>query len=68
MPTFYLIGKQDYHVDPYILRNAIARWYFMTSLTGRYTSSPETAMDQDLARFARRTHRRRVRGIWGSYR
>ena len=28
----------------------MARWFFMISLTGRYTNSPETVMEQDLAR------------------
>ncbi len=48
--AMYLIGKNDFHVDGYSLRNLIARWFFMTSLTGRYTASPESAMEQDLAR------------------
>lgn len=48
--VFYLIGKQDFHVDHYTLRNLIARWFFMASMTGRYTGSPETVMEQDLAR------------------
>lgn len=48
--VFFLIGKHDFQVDAYRLRNVIARWYFMTSLTGRYTGSPETVMEQDLAR------------------
>lgn len=48
--VFYLIGKQDFHVDHYALRNLIARWFFMASMTGRYTGSPETVMEQDLAR------------------
>jgi hypothetical protein len=48
--VFFLIGKRDYKVDSYLLRNVIARWFFMTSLTGRYTGSPETVMEQDLAR------------------
>ena len=48
--TFFAIGKRDYHVDDYALRNVIARWFFMTALTGRYTGSPETVMEQDLAR------------------
>jgi hypothetical protein len=48
--TFFVIGKRDYHVDDYALRNVIARWFFMTALTGRYTGSPETVMEQDLAR------------------
>lgn len=48
--VFYLIGKRDFGVDAYRLRNVIARWYFMVALTGRYTGSPESAMEQDLAR------------------
>jgi len=47
--AMYLIGKQDYGLDEYTLRNVMARWYFMTALTGRYTSSPETVMERDLA-------------------
>jgi hypothetical protein len=48
--TLFLIGKRDYKIDDYTLRNVIARWFFMVTLTGRYTSSPETVMEQDLAR------------------
>ncbi|MEZ4680540.1 MAG: DUF262 domain-containing protein [Caldilineaceae bacterium] len=48
--VFYLIGKRDFGVNAYTLRNVIARWYFMVALTGRYTGSPESAMEQDLAR------------------
>lgn len=47
---FYLVGKRDYKVDNYTLRQVIARWFFMSALTGRYTGSPETVMEQDLAR------------------
>jgi hypothetical protein len=47
--ALYLIGKRDYGVEPHTLREAIARWFFMVSLTGRYTASPETRMEQDLA-------------------
>lgn len=47
--VFYLIGKQDYKVDAYTLREVIAQWFFMSSLTGRYSSSPESRMEQDLA-------------------
>jgi hypothetical protein len=48
--ALYLIGKRDFGVDHHRLRGVIARWFFMTSLTGRYTNSPETVMEQDLAR------------------
>jgi hypothetical protein len=48
--AFFLIGKCDYSVDHYTLRNVIARWFFMTSLTGRYSGSFESVMEQDLNR------------------
>lgn len=48
--VMYLIGKRDYGVNPFELRNATARWFFMTTLTGRYTGSPESVMEEDLAR------------------
>ncbi|KRT35075.1 GmrSD restriction endonuclease domain-containing protein [Acetomicrobium hydrogeniformans] len=47
--AMWLIGKMDYCVDPYYLREVMARWFFMVALTGRYTSSPEGRMEQDLA-------------------
>jgi len=47
--ALWLIGKRDFGVDPYSLREVMARWFFMASLTGRYTSSPESRMEQDLA-------------------
>jgi len=46
----FLIGKCDLRLDLYELRNAIARWYFMNSLTGRYTGSFESVMEADLTR------------------
>jgi len=47
----YLMGRTEYGVDEFRLRNIIARWFFMSSLTGRFTGSPESAMEFDLARF-----------------
>lgn len=49
--TLYLIGRSEYQVDEFKLRNMIAQWFFMSSLTSRYTGSPETAMEADLTRF-----------------
>lgn len=46
----YLIGKNEYYVPHDALRNVIARWVFMSSLTGRYTSSPESVLEADLRR------------------
>ena len=42
-------------MDLTTLRNLAARWFFMSSLTGRYASSPETRMDQDLAMLRNQT-------------
>jgi hypothetical protein len=45
----YLIGRIHYKVDPFVLKQMIAQWFFMSSLTARYTGgSPETAMERDL--------------------
>ena len=47
----YLLGRTEYGVEEFRLRRVIARWFFMASLTGRFTGSPESAMEFDLARF-----------------
>ena len=49
--VLYLLGRYDFGVDSHALRSIIARWFFMSSLTGRYTDSPESQMESDLARF-----------------
>jgi hypothetical protein len=48
--AFYLIGRIRFHVPEHQLQKVIGRWFFATSLTGRYTTSPETVMDGDLNR------------------
>ncbi|MDO9230046.1 MAG: DUF262 domain-containing protein [Syntrophales bacterium] len=48
--VMFLIGKYDFKMDLYGLRNLVARWFFMTTLTARYSASPETTMESDLAR------------------
>ena len=47
----YLMGRTEYGVEEYRLRRLIARWFFMSAITGRYTGSPESQMEFDLARF-----------------
>ena len=49
---FYLVAHQEHDLDHKTLREAIAQWYFMTSLTGRYTGSFESQVEQDLHRIA----------------
>jgi len=51
----FLIGRHEYRVGQAQLREAIARWFFMSSLTGRYTGSPETILEADLRRFSEAT-------------
>jgi hypothetical protein len=48
--VFYLIGKYDYKVEAFQLRNVIARWFFFNSLTSRYASGAETTMEEDLSK------------------
>lgn len=50
--ALWLIGLTRFKVDKATLSNLMARWFFMAQTTGRYTSSPETSMERDLARFA----------------
>jgi hypothetical protein len=47
----YIIGRTEYKAPEHELRKTITRWFFMSSLTGRFTGSPESAMEFDLARF-----------------
>jgi hypothetical protein len=47
----YLLGRTEYRIEESRLRHVIARWFFMSSLTARYSSSPESKMEFDLARF-----------------
>lgn len=47
--ALWLIGKHEFHVDDFSLRKIMAQWFFMASLTGRYTESPESRMEEDLA-------------------
>lgn len=47
--VLYLIGLRDYGVDRVTMRQTIAEFFFMASLTGRYTNSPETRFESDLS-------------------
>lgn len=50
--ALWLIGLTRFGVDRTTLRDLMARWFFMSQTTGRYTNSPETKIEEDLARFA----------------
>lgn len=47
--ALYLLGRTAFKVEEHELRRAIAQWLFMSNLTGRYTNSPESQMEFDLA-------------------
>ena len=46
----YLLGRTELKFDEPVLRRLIAKWFFVTAMTGRFTSSPESKMEADLAR------------------
>ena len=48
--AFYLIGKTRFNFAEHELQRLIGRWFFTASVTGRYTNSPETAVEADLNR------------------
>ena len=48
--TLYLLLLNDETIEKTKVKNYVQRWYVMSTLTGRYISSPETAMDHDLRR------------------
>lgn len=48
--VLYLIARIDLKVPPATLSQVIGRWFFMASVTSRYTGgSPESLMERDLA-------------------
>jgi len=47
--TLYLIGRTEFRTPEHTLRKSIAQWFFMSAVTGRYTASPESRMESDLA-------------------
>ena len=54
--ALWLIGLTRFGVDRTRLRDLMARWFFMSQTTGRYTNSPETRIEEDLARLGEVTN------------
>jgi len=48
--SLFLIGRINYGVSVQELRRTIGRWFAFVSVTGRYSGSPESIMEEDLAR------------------
>lgn len=52
--TLYLLLHKDTTVDNSKLKHYVLRWYVLSTLTGRYISSPESVMDYDIKRIKER--------------
>jgi hypothetical protein len=50
--ALWLVGLTRHKVDRTELRDLMARWFFMSQTTGRYTNSPETRIEEDLSRIS----------------
>lgn len=48
--AIYLLGKYKFQIQENELQRLVGRWFFASSVSGRYTSSPESTMDGDLNR------------------
>jgi hypothetical protein len=48
--SLYIIGRIQIRLEEHKLRKKIAQWLFMSSLTARFATSPESKMEFDLAR------------------
>jgi hypothetical protein len=48
--VLFLLGRTEFGVPLDRLRNLIARWLFMSQLTGRYTGSSESQIQKDIDR------------------
>jgi hypothetical protein len=50
--TLYLMLKNSSEIDKTQIKHYVSKWYVFSTLTSRYISSPETAMDLDIRRIA----------------
>jgi len=48
--ALWIIGRVDFRVPIDELREVMARWFFMSQITGRYTNGPETRMQEEVNR------------------
>lgn len=48
--TLFLLLSKDSKFDKSQIKHYVAKWYVMTTLTSRYITSPESAMDLDIRR------------------
>jgi len=50
--TLYLLLSKDEKIDKNKINQYVMKWYVLSVLTGRYISSPESAMDSDMRQIA----------------
>ena len=50
--TLYLILNKNNQIDKTQIKRYVSKWYVFSTLTSRYISSPETAMDLDIRRIS----------------
>jgi hypothetical protein len=55
--SMWIIGRTKFGVPILELREIIARWFFMASLTGRYSGPFESTVEEDLSRLEELTSR-----------
>lgn len=52
--TLYLLLYANNAIEKTQIKRYVMKWYVLSTLTGRYISSPESAMDRDIRRIAER--------------
>lgn len=52
--TLYLLLNNDPLIDKTLIKHYVSKWYVFSTLTSRYISSTETAMDMDIRRIEER--------------
>jgi hypothetical protein len=52
--TLYLLLTADKDIERTQIKHYVSKWYVLSTLTSRYITSPESAMDKDIRRIAQR--------------
>jgi hypothetical protein len=52
--TLYLLLYADQTIERAQIKRYVSKWYVLSTLTSRYITSPESAMDKDIRRIAER--------------
>ncbi|MBK5237490.1 MAG: DUF262 domain-containing protein [Actinomycetales bacterium] len=56
--VIWLIGRTEFNVALHDLRLLMARWFFMSQITSRYSGSSETQLQKDIDRFFKYAERK----------